>query len=180
MLLSVLTLIIDTIAGLMAAVLLLRFWMQAVRIRPPAQVGQFTFQLTDWLVRPLRRLLPGFGGYDWASLLAAILVALLATGLKTTLLPIFAMQLYLLLSVTLLLQWILYGFMGLLLLEVLFSWVNPQAPLAPFVQALNAPLLRPFRKIIPLVGNLDLTVLLVFVLLQIALQLVGHLPGLAV
>ena len=77
---SVLTLIVDTVAIVLAGALLLRFWMQAVRVRPPMELAQFTYQLTDWLVRPLRRVLPGAGGYDWASVIAAFLVALVATA----------------------------------------------------------------------------------------------------
>ena len=50
---SILKLIVDVAAGLLGGVLLLRFWMQAIRVRPPSSVAQFTFQLSDWLVRPL-------------------------------------------------------------------------------------------------------------------------------
>jgi uncharacterized protein YggT (Ycf19 family) len=50
--------------------------MQAIRVRPPSSVAQFTFQLSDWLVRPLRRIVPGVGGYDWASLIGAFLIVL--------------------------------------------------------------------------------------------------------
>jgi len=66
------------------------------------------------------------------------------------------------------LNWIIYGFMALLIIEAIFSWINPNAPLAPFVHALNEPLLRPVRKVIPPLGGLDLSVLVVLVLLQIA------------
>jgi YggT family protein len=66
------------------------------------------------------------------------------------------------------LQWILYGFMILLVIEAIFSWVNPHAPLAPFVRALNEPILKPVRRVVPLVGNLDLSLLVALVLLQIA------------
>jgi YggT family protein len=79
--LTILQLIVDTVAGVLGGVLLLRFWMQVIRVRPPASVAQFTFTLTDWLVRPLRRILPGVGGYDWASLIGAFLVVLLASSL---------------------------------------------------------------------------------------------------
>jgi YggT family protein len=58
--------------------------------------------------------------------------------------------------------------MGLLIIEVIFSWINPHAPLAPFVHALNDPLLRPLRRVIPPVGGLDLTVLVALILIQIA------------
>ena len=171
MLITILTLIVDTIATLLGGVLLLRFWMQAVRVRPPSSVAQFTFQLTDWLVRPLRRVVPGVGGYDWASLIGAFLIVLLATciwfiaGLSVEAVLLKALQRFL--------QWILYGFMALLIIEAIFSWVNPHAPLAPFVRALNEPLLRPIRKVVPLVGSLDLSLLVALILLQIAQMLVG-------
>jgi YggT family protein len=57
--------------------------------------------------------------------------------------------------------------MGLLIIEVIFSWINPHAPLAPFVRALTDPLLRPLRRVIPPLGGLDLTVLVAVILLQI-------------
>jgi YggT family protein len=76
-----------------------------------------------------------------------------------------------------LVEWILYGFMGLIIIEVIFSWVNPHAPLAPFVQALTDPLMRPLRRVIPLVGNIDLSPLVAFLLLRIALYLVNALAA---
>ncbi|MYM40332.1 YggT family protein [Duganella qianjiadongensis] len=166
-------LIVDAIATLLGGALLLRFWMQAIRVRPPASVAQFTFQLSDWLVRPLRRIVPGVGGYDWASLIGAFLIVLLATsvlllaGLTPQMVALAALQRFL--------SWILYGFMALLIVEAIFSWVNPHAPLAPFVRALNEPLLRPIRRTVPLVGNLDLSLLVAVILLQIAQILLGML-----
>ena len=171
MLVTILKLIVDAIAVLLGSALLLRFWMQAIRVRPPAQVAQFTFQLSDWLVRPLRRVVPGMGGYDWASLIGAFLIVLLASSVF--LLAGWPVQLVLLVACERFLSWILYGFMALLVIEVIFSWINPHAPLAPFVRALNEPLLRPIRKVVPLIGNLDLSVLVALILLQIAQLLLG-------
>ena len=79
---NIVSLIIDTVSTLLAGVLLLRFWMQAVRVRPPFSLGQFMFKTTDWLVLPLRRVLPGLGGFDWASLVGALLVALLSVAIE--------------------------------------------------------------------------------------------------
>ncbi|MES2151349.1 MAG: YggT family protein [Pseudomonadota bacterium] len=164
--LSIIQLIVDAVASVLGGVLLLRFWMQAIRVRPPATVAQFTFTLSDWLVRPLRRLVPGVGGYDWASLIGAFLVVLLATsvyfmtgmnGMSVAMLALFRF-----------LSWIIYGFIALLIIEAIFSWVNPHAPLAPFVRALNDPLLRPLRRVVPLLGGLDLSLLVALILLQIA------------
>lgn len=159
-------LIVDAIATLLGGALLLRFWMQAIRVRPPSSVAQFTFQLSDWLVRPLRRIVPGVGGYDWASLIGAFLIVALATSVLF--IAGWNAQAILLLALQRFLQWILYGFMILLVLEGVFSWINPHAPLAPFVRALNEPLLRPIRRTVPLVGNLDLSLLVALILLQIA------------
>jgi YggT family protein len=163
--LPILQLIVDTVAGVLGGVLLLRFWMQVIRVRPPASIGQFTFTLTDWLVRPLRRIVPGMGGYDWASLIGAFLVVLVASSIL--LLAGGSWQNVLVLALYRLANWIIYGFMGLLIIEVIFSWINPNAPLAPFVHALNAPLLRPLRRVIPPLGGLDITVLVALILLQI-------------
>ena len=55
MLHSIFTMIVNAVASILAGVLLLRFWMQVVRVRPPQSVGQFVYQLSDWLVLPLRR-----------------------------------------------------------------------------------------------------------------------------
>ena len=171
--LSIVMLIVDAIATLLGGALLLRFWMQAIRVRPPSSVAQFTFQLSDWLVRPLRRIVPGVGGYDWASLIGAFLIVLLATSVLF--LAGWTTQAVLLAALQRFLQWILYGFMALLVIEAIFSWVNPHAPLAPFVRALNEPLLRPIRRMVPLVGNLDLSLLVALILLQIAQILLGML-----
>jgi YggT family protein len=166
LLLTILQYIIDAAATILGGVLLLRFWMQAVRVRPPSTVAQFTFTLTDWLVKPLRRVLPGVGGYDWASLLGAFLVVVLASSLLFVV--GYDVQMVLLHALLRFLNWIIYGFMALLIIQAVFSWINPNAPLAPFVNALGEPLLRPVRKVIPPLGGLDLSVLVVLVLLQIA------------
>jgi YggT family protein len=163
--LPILQLIVDTVAGVLGGVLLLRFWMQVIRVRPPASIGQFIFTISDWLVRPLRRIVPGMGGYDWASLIGAFLVVVLASSI--ILLADASWQSVFLLALYRFLNWIIYGFMGLLIIEVVFSWINPHAPLAPFVHALNEPLLRPLRRVIPPLGGLDLSVLVAFILLQI-------------
>lgn len=172
---SIFTLIVDTVASVVGGILLLRFWMQAIRVRPPSSIAQFMFQLTDWLVTPLRRILPGIGGYDWASLAGAFLIALLSVVLGLWIMSSLSVETVLLLAVLRLAQWILYGFMGLILIEVVFSWVNPHAPLAPLVQALTDPLMRPLRRVIPLIGNIDLSPLAAFLLLRIALYLVSAL-----
>jgi YggT family protein len=142
-----------------------------IRVRPPASVAQFTFTLTDWLVRPLRRVLPGVGGFDWASLIGAFLIVLVASSVMF--LAGWSGQAVVLYALFRFLNWIIYGFMGLLIIEVVFSWINPHAPLAPFVHALNDPLLRPIRRVMPPIGGIDFSVLVALILLQIVKYLLS-------
>jgi YggT family protein len=172
--LGILELIVNAVASLLAGVMLLRFWMQAVRVRPPESLSHFVFTLSDWLVRPLRRIVPGVGGYDWASLIGAFLIIALST-LVYLLLPGADMATLAKLACFRFLSWILYGLMLLLIVEAIFSWINPRAPLAPFVSALNLPVLKPLRRVVPLVGGIDLSFLVAVVLIQIAQHLLGML-----
>ena len=166
---NIVSLIIDTVSTLLAGVLLLRFWMQAVRVRPPFSLGQFMFRTTDWLVLPLRRVLPGLGGFDWASLVGGLLIALLSVAIELGVRSAFAVELWLMLSLHSLIHWVVYGFIGLLFLEVIFSWVNPDAPLSPIVRALNQPLMRPLRRLIPPIAGVDLSPILAFLMLRVVL-----------
>ena len=169
MLVSIIQLIVNTLATILGGVLLLRFWMQAMRVRPPASMGQVIFTLTDWLVKPLRRVLPGVGGYDWASLVGALLVIALATTIYF--LVGFTAEMFAVMTLYRFLTWMLWGLTILLLFEAVLSWVNPHAPAAPFVRDMNAPLLRPLRKLIPAVGGLDWSMLVALILIQITMLL---------
>lgn len=170
MLYDIFMLIAETAAAVLATILLIRFWMQVTRVRPPAPIANFIFVLSDWLVKPLRKIIPGSGGYDWASLIAAYLVALALTalvfigpGLPLSIGAIF------ILALVKLVHWIIYGLMGLLLIDVVLSWINPHAPMAPLIRALTDPILRPIRRFMPSLGGIDLSPLVAFVLLRIVL-----------
>ena len=176
MLFSILSFVIDTVFGLLGGLLLLRFWMQAIRVRPPTQVAQFTYQLTDWWVLRMRKIIPGVGGLDWASLLGAYGLACVAIAIKVLILVKFIPVTIFILALITVLQWVIFGLTGLLILEVIFSWVNPYAPLAPFVRSLNAPLLNPVRRVIPLLGGLDLSIMAVIFMLQLVSKLLSQFP----
>ncbi len=172
---AIFNLVIDTAATVLASLLLFRFWMQAVRVRPPYSMGQFIFKMTDWLVLPLRRLLPGVGGYDWASLAGTVGVAMLSMALQLGMRSAFAVEPWLLLSLLSLVHWVAYGFIGLIIVEVIFSWINPQAPLAPVVRGMTEPLLRPFRRLLPAIAGVDLSPILAFLALRIIVFVIENL-----
>ena len=169
---SIINLIVDIVASTLGFLFWLRFWCQAVRVRPPSPFGEFIARLTNWLVMPLRRVVPGAGGYDWASLVSAFFIALLAAVILSALVNRLMPVTVLLLALHQLATWILYSLMGALIIEMIFSWVNPNAPLAPFVRALNAPVMRPFRRILPPISGVDLSPILAFIVLRIALAVV--------
>lgn len=165
--LDIVSILLEAVAGLIGGVLLLRFWMQAIRVRPPGNLAQFIYELTDWLVKPLRRIVPGFGGYDWASLIGVLLILGILASFSAWLTNSFVWSVILKIALIDLLRWIYYGLIGIMLLGAVFSWVNPHAPMAPFVQALSDPLLRPLRRIIPLIGNVDLSPMVAMIVLYI-------------
>lgn len=175
MIFHILNLVIDTAATVLASLLLFRFWMQAVRVRPPFAMGQFIFKMTDWLVLLLRRVLPGVGGYDWASLVGTVGVALGSIAFQLGMRSAFAVEPWLLMSLLSLVHWVAYGFIGLIIIEVIFSWVNPDAPLAPMVRGMTEPLLRPFRRVLPAIAGVDLSPILAFLVLRILVFVVENL-----
>ena len=174
MLYDIFMLVAETAAAVLATILLIRFWMQATRVRPPSPIANFIFVMSDWLVKPLRKIIPGSGGYDWASLVAAYLVALAVTALIFVGAGFGLSAEMFLLALIRLVHWIVYGFMGLLLIDVVLSWINPHAPMAPLIRALTDPLLRPLRRVLPSLGGIDLSPLVAFVLLRIVLYAVDR------
>jgi YggT family protein len=168
--------LIDTAFGFVVYAALLRFIMQWWRAPFRNPIGQAVTALTDWAVKPLRKLLPGFGGYDWASLVFAWvgqvlwLAALASLGgaeFSGTLVG------YLLsLAVLELLRAALWILIGAVFIQAILSWVAPDGPLAGVLNALTFRVLAPIRRVIPpLGGSLDLSPLIVIVLAQLALIL---------
>ena len=152
--------------------------MQVLRapFRNPA--GQAVIALTDWIVKPLRKLLPGFKGIDWASLFATYLFQF-AWLLSYYLLfgGGFSIAgggvLFLLVAAVLaLIRAALWLLIIVVLIQALLSWFAPDGPLAGLLNALTFPFLRPVRRIVPPVGGtLDLSPLIVIVLAQLVLML---------
>jgi YggT family protein len=66
----------------------------------------------------------------------------------------------------------IYLAMGLVVVQAILSWVNPNAPMAPAIRQLSEPLLAPFRRRLPAMGGVDLSPLALFLLLQILLILI--------
>lgn len=172
--------LVDLVLTLFGSALLLRAWSQAVRLSPGNPLSRALFQITDWLVLPLRRIIPGVGGIDWASLVGAWIVALAYLAFVLLLAgasPLLMMPMGLLTALLVVLKWAVSLVMWMTLLMALLSWINPHSPVMGFLQVLLAPFLNPLRRFMPLIGGLDLSPLALFILAQIALIIITRSGG---
>lgn len=169
--------LVDAVVSFFCTLFLLRFMMQAMRVSFSGQIGSFVVALTNWAIKPLRRIVPGVGGFDWASLLAALalqlllavlLVAISGRDLSSDAETIALMALWF--SLRSLLRLAVYILIGALILQAVLSWINPYSPLAAPAHQLTRPLLDPIRRIVPPISGIDLSPLVAILLLQAALM----------
>jgi len=170
--------LISTACGLFAVALLLRFYLQWARAGYRNPVSQFVNALTDFMVRPARRVIPGWWGLDLASLLLAWLIQFLELMLIVQLKGVgpgsdagTTLGLLAPLAAIMLVKLGLYMVMVVVFVQALLSWINPYSPLAPLLNALARPFLRAFQRWVPPIGNVDLSPLLVIVACQLLLML---------
>ena len=176
-------LLINFVFGAFTLLLLARFFMQWQRVPFRNQLGQFVLKTTDWIVLPLRRVVPGLWGLDMASLLPAWLaqVAFVAIELALRRVPFGGAGGVALglagMGLIELARMAVYLVFALILVSAVLSWVAPHAPAAPVVRHLADPFLRPFRRIIPPIAGVDLSPLVLLLLLQILLVVLAGLRG---
>ncbi|MDZ7891638.1 MAG: YggT family protein [Rhodoferax sp.] len=180
MLYKIVVLLLEVVTGLLTTICLLRLYMQQQRIPLSARsgnpLGRFVFALTDWIVLPLRRVVPALGPWDMASLVAAFLIQLAHFGALWALngfgvTPMSIVVLALLGLVRLSLS----GLTALVLVYAVLSWVQAQSFFSELIGRLVTPVLAPIRKVVPLVGGVDLSPLVLLVLLQILTIVLGDL-----
>ncbi|MCC2675286.1 MAG: hypothetical protein K0R89_2239 [Ramlibacter sp.] len=173
--------LLDVAAGLLGGACLLRLYMQLQRIPFGNPVGRFIFALTDWIVLPLRKVLPGYRRWDFASLIAAYLFQLAQYGILWLLLGrTSGAELVPVLALFGLVRLVISGAIGLVIVYAILSWVRADSPIVDVIDKLCAPMLRPFRRIIPLVGGFDLSPLALLVLLQVAAIVVAGVQDAAI
>jgi YggT family protein len=180
MLYQIVSLLLDVVVNVVGGACLLRLYMQYQRISMSGHsgnpLGRFIFALTNWVVLPLRRVVPALGRWDLASLLAACLLQLtqflllrLLAGANWDVFAVLAM------AVFGLLQQVISGMTGLVIIYAVMSWVQTRSVISDLLDRLCTPILRPIRRLIPLVGGVDLSPLALLVLLQIGSLLLGRL-----
>jgi YggT family protein len=170
--------LVDTIVGLFSLALLLRFYLQLVRAPYRNPVSQFLCALTDFMVIPARRVVPGLWGMDLASLVLAwlcqvlLLFALLALrGMDAGATTGTVIVAVLVLAAVKVLKLSIYILMVAVIVQAILSWVSPyNSQVGPLLNSLTQPFLRPLRRLIPLVANVDLTPLVLIIVLQLILM----------
>ena len=161
---------------LFASAIWLRFYMQWVRVPFRNPFAQFIVKVTDFAVRPVRRIIPGLFGLDLASLLLfylaeviLVLGSLWLAGYPFTIAGSEVIPGIGLMALAYSLRLAIYICMGLVFIQAITSWVNPFSPYAPVFAALTRPMLAPFQRLLPNLGSIDLSPLVVFILMQLIL-----------
>jgi YggT family protein len=170
--------LIETAFGLFVVALLLRFYLQWVRAPYRNPLSEFLQALTDFMVKPARRFIPGLWGLDLATFTLAWLIQLLELFIVIQLRghPVgadaaLALAALVLLALATIVRLGLYIVMFAVIVEVVLSWISPHNPLTPLVKSMTRPFLRVFQKRIPPVGNVDLSPLFLLVVIQLLLML---------
>ncbi|EAT13029.1 YggT family protein [Bermanella marisrubri] len=162
--------VINTIAGLYLFIVVLRFLLQAARANFYNPISQFVVKATAPVLNPLRKIVPGFGGFDWASIVLAVVVQMLAIGLSLLVAGYGT-------PVEKIIIWSLLGTVGLflklyfwgILIMVISSWIAPQSsnPALELLHQIIEPVMKPIRKVMPDMGGLDLSPIIAFLLINI-------------
>lgn len=178
---DILYFILQMALSLLGIAFIFRAWLYAVRMPPFNPYSQAVFQVTDWAVQPIRKLIAPRQYLDLPSIIAAWLCAvifLLGSWILLTgsLIPPAYIAKLLLAGVFTALKWALNTAFWLILIQVIMSWVNPTTPAMPLLMALTNPIMEPVRRRLPATGGLDFSPLLVIIVLQVltmALQMLS-------
>ena len=188
MLTRIASFLLETIFFVLIGAALLRAWMNGCRVNMRAQPGSFVMAVTDWLVKPLRRALPKAitqSRVDWASVVAAGLLALaygviwlvlfgmLLGGNDLSAFSPLALVSLLAFAFKMLVRVALQTLMILVFGFAILSWVQPGSPAYVLLGRLTEPLLAPLRRVVPSIGGVDLSALVLILLLQIGLMVLG-------
>lgn len=162
--------LINTVFGLYLFAVMLRLLLQWARADFYNPISQFLVKVTNPPLRPLRRIIPGWGGIDFASIFLLVVLQMLEIFLANMVLgrtmPVSGLFIT---SVAELLNLLLNIFLIAILVQVVMSWVSPNTynPATVLLHRLTEPVLAPARRIIPPISGIDLSPLVVLVVFQL-------------
>jgi YggT family protein len=164
--------VLETLFDLLTGAFLLRCILQLARAPFQNPLSQLIVAVTNFAVRPVRRVVPAIGRLDTASLLLALLTQLLLQSILLWLggvafstaqayAALFGLAALELVKIT------LYILLYAVIFHALLSWINPHTPFAPVLDSLTRPVLRPLRRVIPPLGGVDLSPLVACIFIEV-------------
>ncbi|MBI5450512.1 MAG: YggT family protein [Gammaproteobacteria bacterium] len=162
--------LVEAISGLYMMLVLLRFLLQKARASFHNPFSQFIVKVTNPPLKPLRRVIPGWGGVDLAALVLLFALQMATLALIYLILgQTFNLAGMGVLAVAELLNLTLTTYLITVIAQAILSWVGPGGPnpLSGLLYSLNEPLLRPVRRLLPLISGIDLSPLVVLIIIQL-------------
>ena len=172
-----LTYLVSTLVDLYVVTVILRLLLQWARADFYNPLSQFLVKVTNPLLIPLRRIIPSIGRLDTASVVLAYLLEITGLLIISAINSFqFAWSQLALLAATKLLLAVLWLYFFLILAMVILSWVGGRFrhPIVPLVFQLTIPVLRPFQKLIPPIGGIDLSPLFAMIAIRFLILLLGY------
>ena len=173
--------LLQTALSLLLFLLLLHLLLQLVRADFYNPISQMLIKITHPVLRPVRLLTPRLRGIDTAALLSLLLIQMASIA---TILAVNGQSLP---NVFLLLVWAILGIAALtvqfyffaILAIIILSWIAPGTshPAARLLYQLTAPVMAPFRGLLPTMGGLDLSPILMFIAINIVQIMLRHLAA---
>jgi len=167
--------LIEIVFGLYILAVLLRYLLARVRADFYNPLSQFLVKITNPPIKPLRRIIPGYLGIDWPSIillfflqgLEIIMIALVSNG------HIPAPPGLIVLIIANLLKTVIYVHMFIIIIQIVISWVNPPAynPITVIMYQLSEPILKPARRLIPPAGGFDFSPMIAIIVMQLMIIL---------
>jgi YggT family protein len=170
---TALNFLLNTIFNLLTLLFLLRFFLQLFKAPFNNPLTYMVVSLTDFAVKPARRIIPSWGKVDLSTLVLALLTQLLLQfcllWLRDLPVSLVGNTIWISLigmSVLGIFRTILDVFFYAILLQVILSWVNPHSPISGVLDSLTKPILAPIQRLLPTAGGMDFSPVVALILIQ--------------
>lgn len=168
--------LIDILLHLYISALMLRIILQIVRADFYNPVSQFIVKITNPVVKPMRKIIPGLWGIDMATLVIVLLLGMVKTLVVHGVLPI---EWLLIKSLIETIDLVLSVFLYAIIIQAILSWVNPDPynPIVGLLHSITWPILKHFKKLIPNMGGFDISPIFAIIAIMFVQQSIHYVLG---
>jgi len=168
--------LIDILLHLYISALMLRIILQIVRADFYNPVSQFIVKITNPVVKPMRKIIPGMWGIDMATLVIVLLLGMIKTLVVHGVLPI---EWLLIKSLIETIDLVLSVFLYAIIIQAILSWVNPDPynPIVGLLHSITWPILKHFKKLIPNMGGFDISPIFAIIAIMFVQQSIHYVLG---